>query len=105
MTATTLAPKARKKQTQDGTPQVAVQRATAPIPSFDELPDTAYARLSQLVRDPKHPTRTTPLPFSAATAWRKVREGTFPAPLKLGPAITAWRVADVHSWLRAQAAA
>ena len=105
MTATTLAPKARKKQTQDGTPQVAVQRATAPIPSFDELPDTAYARLSQLVRDPKHPTRTTPLPFSAATAWRKVREGTFPAPLKLGPAITAWRVGDVRAWLRAQAQA
>ena len=105
MTATTLASKARKKQTLTGTSQVAVQRVTAPIPNFDELPDTAYARLAQLIRDPKHPTRTTPLPFSAATLWRKVREGTFPAPLKLGPAISAWCVADVRSWLRAQAAA
>ena len=105
MTATTLAPKARKKQTLTGTSQVAVQRVTAPIPSFDELPDTAYARLSQLIRDPKHPTRPAPLPFSAATLWRKVREGTFPAPLKLGPAISAWCVGDVRAWLRAQAEA
>ena len=105
MTATTLAPKARKKQTQDGTPQVAVQRVTAPIPSFDELLDSALVRQSQLVRDPKHPTRTTPLPFSAATLWRKVRAKSFPAPTKLGDAITAWKVSDVRAWIRAQAQA
>ena len=62
MTATTLAPKARKKQTSTGTSQVAVQRVTAPIPSFDDLPDSAMARQSQLIRDPKHPTRPSPLP-------------------------------------------
>ena len=105
MTATTLAPKARKKQTLTGTSQVAVQRVTAPIPNFDELPDTAYARQAQLIRDPKHPTRTTPLPFSAATLWRKVRAKSFPAPTKLGDAITAWKVSDVRAWLQAQAAA
>ena len=105
MTATTLAPKARKKQTLTGTPQVAVQRATAPIPSFDELPDSALVRKSQLVRDPKHPTRPAPLPFSPATLWRKVKAGEFPAPLKLGAAITAWKVADVRAWINAQAAA
>ena len=105
MTATTLAPKARKKQTLTGTSQVAVQRATAPIPSFDELPDTAYARQVQLIRDPKRPNLPTPLPFSAATLWRKVREGTFPAPVRLGAAITAWKVGDVRAWLQAQAAA
>ena len=84
MTATTLAPKARKKQTQDGTPQVAAQRTTVAIPSFDELPDSALVRQSQLVRDPKHPTRPTPLPFSPATFWRKVKDGAFPKPVKLG---------------------
>lgn len=105
MTATTLAPKARKKQTSTGTSQVAVQRATAPIPNFDDLPDSAMARQSQLIRDPKHPTRPSPLPFSAATLWRKVRDGEFPAPVKLGPAISAWRVGDVRAWLRAQSEA
>ena len=105
MTTATLAPKGRKKQTLTGTSQVAVQRATAQIPNFDELPDSALARQSQLIRDPKHPARPTPLPFSAATLWRKVREGTFPAPTKLSDAITAWKVGDVRAWLRAQAEA
>lgn len=42
------------------------------------------------------------LPFSGSTLWRKVRSGTFPAPVKLGPAITAWREREVASWLSAQ---
>ena len=42
------------------------------------------------------------LPFSASTLWRKVRAGTFPAPVKLGPAITAWREQDVVDWLNRQ---
>ena len=102
MTTATLAPKGRKKQTLTGTSQVTVQRATAQIPNFDDLPDSAMARQSQLIRDPKHPTRPSPLPFSAATLWRKVRDGEFPAPVKLGPAISAWRVGDVRQWLQAQ---
>ena len=105
MTTATLAPKGRKKQTLTGTSQVTVQRATAQIPNFDDLPDSAMARQSQLIRDPKHPTRPSPLPFSAATLWRKVRDGEFPAPVKLGPAISAWRVGDVRQWLQAQAQA
>lgn len=105
MTTATLAPKGRKKQTLTGTSQVAVQRATAQIPNFDELPDSALVRQTQLVRDPKHPTRPAVLPFSAATLWRKVREQSFPAPTKLSAAISAWRVGDVRAWLRAQSEA
>ena len=105
MTTATLAPKGRKKQTLTGTSQVTVQRATAQIPNFDDLPDSAMARQSQLIRDPKHPTRPSPLPFSAATLWRKVRAKSFPAPVRLGDAITAWKVGDVRQWLQAQAQA
>lgn len=97
MTATTLKPRQPR--------QPITRRVTDAIPSFDDLADTALARLSQLVRDPKRPNLPTPLPFSASTLWRKVREGTFPAPTKLGDAITAWRVGDVRAWLRAQAQA
>lgn len=85
--------------------QPIAHRVTDAIPSFDDLADTALARLSQLVRDPKRPSLPTPLPFSAATLWRKVRAQSFPAPVRLGPAITAWRVGDVRAWLRAQAQA
>ncbi len=42
------------------------------------------------------------LPFSGSTLWRKVRTGDFPAPVKLGPAITAWREREVASWLKKQ---
>ena len=85
--------------------QPVAHRVTDAIPSFDDLPDSALVRLPQLVRNPKRPNLPTPLPFSAATLWRKVRAKSFPAPTKLGDAITAWKVSDVRAWLQAQAAA
>jgi len=72
------------------------------VPSFDDLPDAALVRLSQLVRDPRHPERLTPLPISPATFWRKVKEGSFPKPIKLGARITAWKVGEVRAWIAAQ---
>jgi len=79
--------------------------ATAVIPSFDTLPDSALIRESCLVQSPKRPDRPAPLPFSAPTLWRKVRAGTFPRPLKLSERITAWRVGEVRAWLNAQSLA
>lgn len=99
MTEKTTAPKAKKPR------QPVAHRVTDAIPSFDELPDSALVRLPQLIRDPKRPNLPAPLPFSAATLWRKVRGGTFPAPTKLGAAISAWCVGDVRAWIRAQAEA
>lgn len=60
--------------------------------SFEHLPASALVRANQLVG--------TVLPFSAATLWRKVREGRFPQPIKVSDAITAWRVGDVRAFLR-----
>lgn len=74
------------------------------IPTFDNLPDTAMIRALDLIRDPKRPTAETPIPFSAATLWRKVRSGEFPAPIKLSEKVTAWRVGDVRAWLNAKQA-
>ena len=42
------------------------------------------------------------LPFSATTLWRKIKQGDFPAPVKLSPGITAWRLTDVTDWLAAK---
>ena len=53
------------------------------------LPETGYVRQSQLIPGI--------FPFSSATLWRKVKAGTFPQPVKLGPRITAWRVQDIRS--------
>ncbi|TAM39969.1 MAG: AlpA family phage regulatory protein [Burkholderiaceae bacterium] len=78
------------------------QRPAAAIPSFDALPDSAFIRESHLVQSPKRPDRAAPLPFSAPTLWRKVKNQTFPAPVKLSERITAWKVADVRAWIKAQ---
>jgi prophage regulatory protein len=58
-------------------------------PPLGSLPATGYVRQFQLI--------PAIFPFSSATLWRKVRAGTFPKPVKLGPRITAWRVEDIRA--------
>ena len=38
------------------------------------------------------------IPFSRATLYRKVRDGSFPKPVKLGENTNAWRRPDIHTW-------
>ena len=83
-------------------PLVRLELHSAAIPNFDSLPNTAWVRQAQLVRDPKHPTRPTPLPFSAATFWRLVASKKFPQPTRLSERVTAWKVGDVRAWIDAQ---
>ena len=42
--------------------------------------------------------------MSRSTLYLRMEEGTFPKPIKLGPRINAWRVADIQSWIEARAA-
>lgn len=70
--------------------------------AFDKLPDTALIRQNQLVPNPNPAKREGQAPLldvSASTFWRLIASGDFPAPLKLGKNITAWRVGDVRKWL------
>ncbi len=39
------------------------------------------------------------LGFSRTTIWRWVREGTFPAPIKVNAHSIAWRKEDVDAWI------
>ena len=64
---------------------------TRPIP-HGTLPETGYVRQAQLI--------PAIFPFSSATLWRKVKAGTFPQPVKLGPRITAWRAEDIRALIR-----
>ncbi|TCS72689.1 AlpA family transcriptional regulator [Sulfuritortus calidifontis] len=59
--------------------------------AFDLLPSGGYVRQADLI--------PAVVPFSGATLWRKVKAGTFPAPVKLSERVTAWRVEDVRAWL------
>ena len=87
----------------DCAPQQAAGSSTNP--SFDLLPDSAFVRAAQLANNSKRPPAPVPLPFSEPTLWRMVKAGQFPAPVKLGPMITAWNVGKVREWMRAQQAA
>jgi predicted DNA-binding transcriptional regulator AlpA len=47
--------------------------------------------------------RSLGVPYAVSTVWAKVAKGEFPAPVKLGPTVTAWKIADVLAWLDEQA--
>lgn len=69
---------------------------TKPQSGFDTRPDSSFVRQSHVLEV---------VPFSAATLWRMVRAGTFPAPVKLSARVTAWRCSAVREWMTAQTAA
>ena len=64
---------------------------------FDALPASALVRLRQLLGP------AGPVPWSAATHWRKVAAGKFPRPVHVSERITAWRVDEVRNWLASAA--
>jgi prophage regulatory protein len=60
--------------------------------TFDDLPNVALIQIRPLIN-------FKVLPYSATTIWRKCRSGEFPAPIKVSPGITAWRVGDIRDYL------
>lgn len=40
--------------------------------------------------------------LSRTTIWRKVRAGTFPAPIELGANSIGWRVSEIQGWLESR---
>lgn len=67
-------------------------RNTAP----GDLPATGFIRQSQII--------PAIVPFSSATLWRKVKAGTFPAPVKLSERVTAWPVESIRQWMQTRTA-
>lgn len=76
---------------------------------MQELPDTGYLRLSQIVGRPatqKRPAIPGIIPVSRSTWWAGVRSGRYPQPTRaLGPRITAWRVEDIRALIESAASA
>ncbi len=56
-----------------------------------KLPDRGFLRLSSIIAP------RGPIPVGKSTWWQGVRDGRFPAPVKLGPKTTAWRVEDIRA--------
>lgn len=67
--------------------RTAPERLPAPMPAI------CYLRQKQIIPNL--------IPFSPATLWRKVKDGSFPAPVKISQRGVAWRVEDVQAWIKA----
>lgn len=55
------------------------------------LPATGFLRLRSIIAP------HGPIPVGRSSWWQGVRDGRFPAPIKLGPKTTAWRVEDIRA--------
>lgn len=64
--------------------------------SNNPLPETGLLRLNQIIGDPKaNPPIPPIIPVSKSSWWEGCRQQKFPAPQKLGPRTTCWRVEDI----------
>ena len=63
-----------------------------------QLAETGYLRLRHIIGDASATPPIPPIiPVSRSTWWAGVKTGRFPQAVKLGPAITAWRVEDIRA--------
>lgn len=53
-----------------------------------QLPTTGFVRLPQILAH---------IPVSRSTWWMGCKSGKYPAPIKLGENITAWKAEDIHA--------
>jgi predicted DNA-binding transcriptional regulator AlpA len=56
------------------------------------LPNEGYVRLPQVL---------AAIPVSKSSWWAGCKSGRYPAPIKLGPKTTAWRVSDIRALIAA----
>jgi prophage regulatory protein len=65
---------------------------------MNQLPETGFLRLSQIIGNPKaNPPIPPIIPVKKSCWWQMVRDGRAPKPVKLGPRVTAWKVEDIRA--------
>jgi len=64
----------------------------------ENLPETGFLRLRQIIGDSKRGIPAV-VPVSKSTWWAWVSVGKAPAPLKLGARTTVWRIADIRDFI------
>jgi prophage regulatory protein len=60
-----------------------------------QLPQTGFLRLKQIIGDKKTDTPAL-IPISRSAWWLGIRNGIYPAGVKLSAATTAWRVEAIR---------
>jgi len=68
------------------------------VKTSNQLPETGFVRIWQIVGNPKANPPITPLiPVSRTSFLNGVKSGKYPKPVKLGERTTAWRVSDIKN--------
>ncbi len=70
----------------------------------NHLPETGFLRIWHIIGDPGDPDATPPqpatpaiFPVSKSGWWQGIRDGRYPAGVKISPRCTAWRVEDIRA--------
>lgn len=82
-----------------GISAVAPSETVGLIVPTGEQPSKACLPREGFVREKALLAPIGPLPFSRSTLWHLCRTNRFPAPVKLSPKVTAWRVEDVRAFI------
>lgn len=66
---------------------------------LNPLPESGFVRLRQIIGDPK--AGVPPIfPVSRSSWYAGIKSGRYPAPVKLSPRCTAWKVDDIRSLVK-----
>lgn len=65
-------------------------------PPIHQLPSTGFMRLVDIVGDKKKGIPAI-IPIGKSTFLKRVHDGVFPAPVKLGERTVAWKVEDIKA--------
>ncbi|NMG05134.1 helix-turn-helix transcriptional regulator [Azoarcus taiwanensis] len=63
---------------------------------MNQLPETGFLRLPQIIGDPAKGLPPL-IPVKKSTWWAGVKSGRYPQPVKLSQRVTAWRVEDIRA--------
>jgi hypothetical protein len=62
------------------------------------LPEIGYLRLKQIIGDPKaNPPLPPIIPVSRSAWWQGCKDKRYPAPVRLAPKTTVWRVEEIRA--------
>jgi prophage regulatory protein len=64
---------------------------------MNQIPETGFLRLSQIIGNPKaNPPIPALIPVKKTTWWQGIRDGRYPKGVKISKRCTAWRVEDIR---------
>ena len=64
----------------------------------NQLPEIGYLKIGHIICNPKAvPPIPALLPVGRTTFLNRVKDGTYPQPVKLGARSVAWRVSDIRA--------